>query len=75
MTQALGVDGVKSGLKTVLVSFDDHQAPAFEVERLADGRVGMTAAWSVRISAMPLLHAQLPTRDHRGARDGTVAHG
>ena len=25
MTQGLGVDGVKSGLKTVLVSFDDHQ--------------------------------------------------
>jgi len=39
MTQALGVDGVKSGLKTVLVSFDDHQVFAVEVERLADGRV------------------------------------
>ena len=39
MTQALGVDGVKSGLKTVLVSFDDHQVLAVEVERLADGRV------------------------------------
>jgi uncharacterized membrane protein len=39
MTQALGVDRVKSGLKTVLVSFDDHQLFAVEVERLADGRV------------------------------------
>jgi uncharacterized membrane protein len=39
MTQALGVDGVKSSLKTVLVSFDDHQILAVEVERLADGRV------------------------------------
>lgn len=39
MTQALGVDGVKSDLKTVLVSFDDHQILAIEVERLADGRV------------------------------------
>ena len=39
MTQALGVDGVKSSLKTVLVSFDDHQVLAVEVERLADGRV------------------------------------
>ena len=39
MTQALGVDGVKSSLKTVLVSFDDHQLFAVNVERLADGRV------------------------------------
>jgi uncharacterized membrane protein len=39
MTQALGVDGVKSDLKTVLVSFDDHQILAIEVERLPDGRV------------------------------------
>lgn len=39
MTQAFGIDGVQSGLKTVLVSFDDHQILAFEVERLADGRV------------------------------------
>ena len=39
MTQALGVDAVKSSLKTVLVSFDDHQILAVEVERLADGRV------------------------------------
>ena len=39
MTQALGVHGVKSGLKTVLVSFDDHQVIAVEVERTADGRV------------------------------------
>jgi uncharacterized membrane protein len=39
MTQALGVYGVKSSLKTVLVSFDDHQVLAVEVERLADGRV------------------------------------
>jgi uncharacterized membrane protein len=41
MTQALGVDGVKSSLKTALVSFDDHQVLAVEVERLADGRVVM----------------------------------
>jgi hypothetical protein len=51
MTQALGVDGVKSGLKTVLVSFDDHQVLAVEVERLAGGRVvvflpGATDPWS-----------------------------
>jgi uncharacterized membrane protein len=39
MTQALGVDAVKNSLKTVLVSFDDHQLFAVEVERLADGRV------------------------------------
>jgi uncharacterized membrane protein len=39
MTQALGVDGVKSTLKTVLVDFDDHQVLAVEVERTADGRV------------------------------------
>jgi uncharacterized membrane protein len=39
MTQSLGVNGVKSNLKTVLVSFDDHQVLAIEVERLADGRV------------------------------------
>jgi uncharacterized membrane protein len=39
MTQALGVAGVKSNLKTVLVSFDDHQVLAVEVEPLADGRV------------------------------------
>jgi uncharacterized membrane protein len=38
MTQALGIEGVKSGLKTVLVSFDDHQVLAVEVERLSDGR-------------------------------------
>ena len=44
MTQALGVDGVKSGLKTVLVSFDDHQVMAVEVERLADGRVVVFAS-------------------------------
>lgn len=39
MTQSLGVDGIKSNLKTVLVSFDDHQVLAVEVERLTDGRV------------------------------------
>jgi uncharacterized membrane protein len=39
MTQALGVHGVKSNLKSVLVSFDDHQVLAVEVERVADGRV------------------------------------
>jgi len=39
MTQGLGVHGVKSSLKTVLVSFDDHQVLAVEVERVADGRV------------------------------------
>jgi len=39
MTQALGIDGVKSDLKTVVVTFDDHQILAVEVERLADGRV------------------------------------
>ena len=39
MTQALGVDGVKSDLKAVLVTFDEYQALGVEVERLADGRV------------------------------------
>jgi len=39
MTQALGVHGVKSSLKAVLVSFDDHQVLAVEVERVAHGRV------------------------------------
>jgi uncharacterized membrane protein len=39
MTQALGIEGVRSSLKTVLVDFDDHQAPGLEVERTADGRV------------------------------------
>lgn len=39
MTQAFGVQGVKSSLKAVLVSFDDHQVLAVEVERVADGRV------------------------------------
>jgi len=39
MTQALGVDGVNSSLKSALVSFDDHQVLAVEVERLAVGRV------------------------------------
>ena len=39
MTQALGVHGVKSSLKTVLVSFDDHEVFAVEVERMVDGRV------------------------------------
>lgn len=39
MTQAFGVDGVQSSLKAVLVSFDDQQVFAVEVERVADGRV------------------------------------
>lgn len=39
MGQALGVHGVKSSLKTVLVTFDDHQVLAVEVERVPDGRV------------------------------------
>jgi uncharacterized membrane protein len=67
MTQALGVDGVKSELKTVLVSFDDHQILAIEVERLTDGRVvvfvpGAPDPWSgnvvmvtqERIAALPV---------------------
>jgi uncharacterized membrane protein len=67
MTQALGVDGVKSGLKAVLVSFDDHQVLAVEVERLADGRVvvflpGAPDPWSgsvvlvspERVAGMPV---------------------
>jgi len=57
MTQGLGVDGVKSGLKTVLVSFDDHQVLAIEVERLEDGRVvvflpGAPDPWSGSVVMM-----------------------
>jgi len=39
MTQAMGGSAVEEQLKTVLVTFDDHQLLAMEVERLADGRV------------------------------------
>lgn len=58
MTQALGVDGVKSNLKTVLVSFDDHQLFAVEVERLADGRVvvfvpGAPDPWAGSVVLVP----------------------
>ena len=58
MTQALGVDGVKSDLKTVLVSFDDHQILAIEVERLTDGRVvvflpGAPDPWSGNVVMVP----------------------
>jgi uncharacterized membrane protein len=58
MTQALGVDGVKSGLKSVLVSFDDYQTLAIEVERLADGRVvvflpGSPDPWSGNVVYVP----------------------
>jgi len=58
MTQALGVDGVKSDLKTVLVSFDDHQILAIEVERLPDGRVvvflpGAPDPWSGNVVMVP----------------------
>ncbi|MCC7326274.1 MAG: hypothetical protein IT521_05670 [Burkholderiales bacterium] len=39
MTQGLGVAAAHNGPRTVLVSFDDLQQVAMEVERLADGRV------------------------------------
>jgi len=39
MTQELRGDGGRGQLKAVLVSFDDHQAIGYEVERSADGRV------------------------------------
>jgi len=39
MTQGLGDEAGLGPLRTVLVTFDDHQLLAFEVERLADGRV------------------------------------
>jgi uncharacterized membrane protein len=67
MTQAFGIHGVKSNLKTVLVSFDDHQVLAVEVERVADGRVvvflpGAPDPWSgsvvlvshERVAGMPV---------------------
>ena len=39
MTQGLRSDAQAHALKPVLVTFDDHQYPAMEVERAADGRV------------------------------------
>ena len=39
MTQGLAGNQGTQALKVVLVSFDDHQMLAMEVERLADGRV------------------------------------
>lgn len=39
MTQGLAGGGEAQALRVVLVSFDDHQMLAMEVERLADGRV------------------------------------
>jgi uncharacterized membrane protein len=39
MAQGLNAGAVKDPLKAVLVSFDEHQQMAVEVERLADGRV------------------------------------
>lgn len=70
MTQGLAGSDAHD-LRVVLVSFDDHQAPAMEVERLADGRVvvflpGAPDPWSGnvvlvaadRVSVLPLdLHA------------------
>ncbi|MGL6112264.1 MAG: hypothetical protein ACRC2B_19395 [Rubrivivax sp.] len=67
MAQGFSAAAVKSKLKTVLVSFDDHQQMAVEVERLDDGRVvvflpGAPDPWSGnvvlvprdRVSAMPV---------------------
>ena len=66
MTQDLAGEGMQ-GLQPVLVSFDDQQALAMEVERLADGRVvlflpGAPDPWSgsvvlvaaERVCAMPV---------------------
>jgi uncharacterized membrane protein len=39
MTQGLGAQGGTADMKTVLVTFDDHELLAMEVERLGDGRV------------------------------------
>lgn len=55
MTQAFGVDGVQSNLRAVLISLDDQQVFAVEVERLADGRVvvflpGAPDPWSGSVS-------------------------
>lgn len=57
MTQAFGIDGVQSNLKAALVSFDDQQVFAVEVERLADGRVvvflpGAPDPWSGSVAIM-----------------------
>jgi len=41
MTQDLRGDGGRGQLKAVLVSFDDHQAIGYEVERTADGRAAV----------------------------------
>ncbi len=66
MTQDLAGEGMQ-GLRPVLVSFDDQQTLAMEVERLADGRVvlfvpGAPDPWSgtvvlaapQRVQAMPI---------------------
>ena len=58
MTQGLGATTGSSALKPVLVSFDDHQLLALEVERLADGRVvvflpGAPDIWSGSVVLVP----------------------
>jgi uncharacterized membrane protein len=72
-------------MQPVLASFDDHQALAFEMERLSDGRVvlylpGAPDAWSgsvllvgaERIEAVEIDASEL-TRSLRGLGRGTAA--
>ncbi len=58
MTQGLGGTTGSHALRPVLVSFDDHQLLAFEVERLADSRVvvflpGAPDPWSGSVVLVP----------------------
>jgi uncharacterized membrane protein len=58
MTQGVGGTAGSGALRPVLVSFDDHQPLAFEVERLADGRVvvflpGAPDPWSGSVVLVP----------------------
>ena len=70
MTQGLRSDTDEHAVKPVLVTFDDHQCPAMEVERTAEGRVvvflpGAPDPWSgnvvvVRPERVEPLGADMP---------------
>ena len=85
MTQGLGGGSGHDALSSVLVSFDDHQMLAFEVERLSDGRVvvflpGAPDPWSgsvvlvpaERVAAMPFDTPAL-NRSLKGLGRGSAA--
>jgi uncharacterized membrane protein len=85
MTQGLSGQPGDAALKVVLVGFDDQQALALEVERLADGRVvvflpGAPDPWSGssvlvdagRVTSLPVEVATL-TRTLKGLGRGTAA--